>query len=326
VIFNERNDTMRKVMTVLVAALVSVGVVGQASAGRPTDAQRAGKQAAVSFRLAATNPTPGFEAMTLSGDRTIYVSPQAALSAGQVAAADAIATRTGSDVSLSLTNEAAGRLGTMAASLGADHLAIFVGGKLVSAGKFSFDADEGLATISGLSSDQARELTRAIRGKSAVPVGRTIAVVASQGTIQAGEAVTLEVFVKGGISDVRAYQVALTISGGTAGELTRSNMWIDTERADYVFRGHDKLDALDRTGGRMGAVILSGGTGAMQRAYLGSYTLEASADASGTFTVNIRTQDTSLVASTGSRFIEFASGPDAVITVGTPSGDRSRDR
>ncbi len=316
---------MRKVMTVLVAALVSVGVVGPASAGRPTDAQRTGKQAAVSFRLAATNPTPGFAAMT-TGDRTIYVSPQAALSARQVAAADTIATRTGSDVSLSLTKEAAGRLGTMAASLGADHLAIFVGGELVSAGKFSLDADEGLATISGLSSDQARELTRAIRGKSPVPVGTIMAVTASQGTIQPGESVTLEVSVKGGISDVRAYQVALTISGGTAGQLTMSDMWMDSERADYVFIGHQKLDAVDRTGGRMGAVILSGGTGAMPRAYLASYTLEASADASGTFTVNIRTADTSLVANTGSRFIEFASGPDAVITVGTSSRNRTTDK
>lgn len=316
---------MRKVMAVLAAALVSVGVVGQASAGSPRDAQRAGKQAAVSFRLAATSPTPGFEALTI-GDRTVYVSPQAALSAGQVAAADTIATRTGSDVSLSLTNEAAARLGTMAANLGADQLAIFIGGNLVSAGKLSLNAGAGLATISGLSSDQALEVTRAIRGKSPVPVGRTIAVVASQGAIQAGAAVTLEVFVKGGVSDVRAYQVALTISGGTAGQLTTSDLWMDSERADYVFVGHEKLDAVDRTGGRMGGVLLSGGTGAMQRAYLGSYTLEASADASGTFTVNIRTADTSLVAATGSRFIEFASGPDAVITVGTPSRVRSTDK
>ncbi len=232
---------MRKVMTVLAAALVSVGVVGQASAGRPTDAQRAGKQAAVSFRLAATNPTPGFEALTF-GDRTVYVSAQEALSAGQVAATDTISTRTGSDVSLSLTKEAAGRFGTMSAGLGADYLAVFVGGKLVSAGTFSFSADEGLATITGLSSDQAQVVTRAIRGKSAVRVGRTIAVVASQGTIQPGEEVTLEVFIKGGISDVRAYQVALTFSGGTSGQLTTSNLRMDAERTDYVFIGHDKLD------------------------------------------------------------------------------------
>lgn len=317
---------MRKVMTVLVAALVSVGVIGQASADRPGDAQRAGKKTTVSFRLAATSPTPGFEAMTLGDGRTVYVSPQAALSGGQVATADTIATRTGSDVSLSLTKEAAGRFGTMSADLGVDHLAVFVGGKLVSAGTFSFSADEGLATITGLSSDQAQVVTRAIRGKSAVRVGRTITVVASQGTIQPGEEVTLEVFVKGGISDLRAYQVALTFSGGTSGQLTTSNMWMDTERADYVFAGHEKLDALDRTGGRAGAVILSGGTGAMRMGYLASYTAKASADASGTFTVNVRTQDASLVANTGSRFIEFASGPDAVITVGTPSRIRSTDK
>ncbi len=315
---------MRKVMTVLAAALVGVGVVGQASAGRPTDAQRAGKQV-VSFRLAATNPTPGFEAMTI-GDRTVYVSAQEALSASQVAATDTISTRTGSDVSLSLKNEAAGRLGTMAANLGADQLAVFAGGTLLSVGRLSLNVEEGLATITGLSSDQALEVTRAIRGKSPVQVGRTIAVVASRGTIQAGEAVTLEIFVRGGISDVRAYQIALTTSGGTTGQLTTSNLWMDSERTDYVFVGQEKLDAVDRSGGRMGGVMLSGGTGAMQRAYLGSYTLEASADASGTFTVNIRTQDTSLVAATGSRFIEFASGPDAVITVGTPSRVRTTDK
>ncbi len=309
---------MRKVAAVVAAALVSVGVVGELSAGGRTDSPRAGKDGAVSFRLAATSPIRGFEAMTLGGERTVYVAPEAALSAGEVVSAEAIATRSGSDISLSLTDESAGRLGAMLVSTGADHLAIFVGGKLVSSGALSFDAGRGVATVSGLSSADARRVTRVTNRKRAAPIGTTVTLVPSQATIQPGEAVTLEVFVTGGISDLRAYQVALEISGGTAGVLTPDDLWMDTEKTDYVFRGLEKLDAVDHNGGRMGAVLLSGGAGAMETGYFGSYTLRASSDASGTFSVSIRTNDTSLVVSPGNQLIRFGVGQPAEITISTP--------
>ncbi len=205
----------------------------------------------------------------------------------------------------------------MLVSSGADHLAIFVGGKLVSSGTLSFDAGRGLATVSGISSPDARRVTRVINRKRAAPIGTAVTLVPSQTTIQPGEAVTLEVFVTGGISDLRAYQVGLEISGGTAGLLTTNDLWMDTQRTDYVFRGLEKLDAADHNGGRIGAVLLSGGAGAMETGYLGTYTLRASSDASGTFSVSIRTKDTSMVVSTGNQFIRFGLGQPVEITIGT---------
>ncbi len=312
----ERNQTMRKVLAVVAAAVVAVGVVYVGLAGSRTDSSRAGKEGVVSFRLASTSPVRGFEAMTFGDDRTVYVAPQAALSAGAVVSAEAIATRNGSDISLSLTDESAGRLGAMLDKGAADQLAIFVGDQLVSSGAFSFDAGSGRATISGLSSANARRVTRVINRRRTAPVGTAITVVPSQTTIEPGEVVTVDIFVTGGLSDLRAYQLELEISEGASGVLTISEMWMDTQRLDYVFRGLDKLDAVDRIGKRVGAVLLSGGSQPMDRGYLASAALIASEDASGTFSVTIRTKDTSMVESRSNQMIRFSEGPPAEITIG----------
>ncbi len=305
---------MRKLMAVVSAAVVAVGVVNAGLAGPRTGSLKGGKEGVVSFRLASTSPMRGFEAMTLGDDRTVYVAPQAVLSAGAVVSAEAIATRDGSDVSLSLTDESAGRLGSMQGE--ADQLAVFVGDRLVSSGAFSFDAGNGRATITGLTSADARQVTRVISRRRSAPVGTAITLVPSQTTIEPGEVVTLEIFVTGGVSDLRAFQLAVEISAGASGVLTTEELWMDTQRADYVFRGLEKLDAVDRVGKRLGAVLLSGGTQPMETGYLGSYSLRASDDASGTFSVTISAKDTSMVASTSNQMILFSEGPPAEITIG----------
>ena len=307
---------MRKVMAVVAAAVVAVGVVNVVLAGSRTDSPRAGKQGVVSFRLASTSPTRGFEAMTFGDDRTVYVAPQAALSAGAVVSAEAIATRNGSDVSLSLTDESAVRLGALLDKGVADQLAIFVGDQLVSSGTFSFDAGSGRATIFGLSSADARRVTRVINRRRNAPVGTAITLVPSQTTIEPGEVVTLDIFVTGGVSDLRAYQLAVEISEGASGLLTTEELWMDTQRVDYVFRGLEKLDAVDLIGKRLGAVLLSGGAQPMETGYLGSYVLRASEDASGTFSVTLSAKDTSMVVGTSNQMIRFSYGSPVEITIG----------
>ena len=115
---------------------------------------------------------------------------------------------------------------------------------------------------------------------------------------------------------VRHERISECISEGASGLLTTEELWMDTQRADYVFRGLEKLDAVDRVGKRLGAVLLSGGTQPIDTGYLGSYSLRASDDASGTFSVTISAKETSMVASKSNQIILFSEGPPAEITVG----------
>lgn len=307
---------MRKVMAVLTAGLVSVSVVGQGSA-RGQDSLRSTKRSPVSFRLASMTPVKGYEQMTLTRDKTVYVAPKAALTGSEVTSVKAIQIRRGTDVELALTDEAAGRFGTLLRRHGVDHLAVFVGGRFVAAGAVAFDARESLAMISGLSSAQVQRITRLLSGEALVLGGPAMTLIPSRRMLQAGGTLTMDVFVSG-VADLRVYQATLDITGGTRGSLSVEDLSIDSERPDYVFHAQPKLDAVDRTGGRMGAVLISGGVDATSAKYLGTYTLRASDDALGTFSVNVRADGSSSILWTSqNQPIRFGPGPAATISVGT---------
>lgn len=309
---------MRKVMTVLAAALVSVWVVGEGSA-RAQDSARSGKRSAVSYRLASTTTVQGFERMNLGREAAIYVAPKAVLSGSDIASVRTIDVRNGTDLALSLTGDAATRFGNLLSRHVADQLAIFSGKRLVAAGAVSFDGDEGLATISGLSSSQVQRLAGVLRIQGVVPAGAVIALVPAQRVIQAGEATTIDVFVSR-VSDLRSYQVSLTTSGGASGQLAIEDLSIDTDRADFVFGDRDKLKAADRVGKRIGAVLVDGGVDVAGQAYLGTYVVRASGDATGTFSINVRTDDQSLLWDSSNKPIRFGTSTPATISVGTARG------
>ena len=71
---------MRKVMTVLTAVMISMGLTGEATAQAQKDSLRSAKRSPLSFRLASTTPTRDFERMAIDGDKAIDVAPRAALS------------------------------------------------------------------------------------------------------------------------------------------------------------------------------------------------------------------------------------------------------
>lgn len=309
---------MRKVMTVLTAALVSVSMVGEGSA-RGQDSLRSAKRSPVSFRLASMTPVTGFEQMTLSRDKTVYVAPKASLAGSEVTSVETIQARRGTDVALALTNEAAERFGNLLRRYGVDHLAVFVGGRLVAAGPVAFDAREHQATISGLSSTQVQRITHLLSGGAVVPGGPAMTLVPSQSTLQAGGALTMDLFVSG-VADLRVYQAQVEATGGTRGSLVVEDLSINSERADYVFGTQQKLDAVDQVGGRMGAVLFAGGVDATSSKYLGTFTLRASDDALGTFSVNLRGGESSSILWTSqNQPVRFGLGPAATISVGTPS-------
>ena len=309
---------MRKVMTVLTAALVSVSILSEGSAWGQ-DSLRSAKRSPVSFRLASMTPVTGYEQMTLDRDKAVYVAPKAVLAGSEVTSVETIQARKGTDVAMALTEEAAERFGNLLRKHGVDYLAVFVGGRLVTAGPVAFDAREHQATISGLSSTQVQRITQLLNGGAVVPGGPAMTLVPSQRTLQAGGSLTMDLFVSG-VSDLRVYQAQVEVAGGTRGSLVVEDLSINSQRPDFVFGTQQKLDAVDKVGGRIGAVLFAGGVDATSSKYLGTFTLRASDDALGTFSVNLRADnESSILWTSQNQPVRFGLGPAATVSVGTPS-------
>lgn len=302
---------MRKVWMVAAALSVGLGLIGVESAR----ADRPAKDGKVTLRLASDTASRDLEKIKL-GERTLYVAAKGSLSAGEVVSTESIASRDGSDVELTLTPAGADRLAELIETYGGDRAVLFSGRKAVVAGALSFDRASGVATITGLSADDADQFTRVIQNRTVIDNGPTMTVMADTTNIAPGDAVTVDVFVSG-VPSLRSYQVKLAVSGGTAGRLEFEDLWIDHERTDYVFGTAQKLDAVDRTGARIGGVMMAGGVEALEPRYVGSYTFRASPDAAGTFSINITTQERqSLLLSGDNQELAVGMGPVAAITVG----------
>jgi len=303
---------MRKVLVALSAVAVYVSFVSTLEA---QDSVRHNRRTAISFHLASNNPLAGMEAKNLGRDNTIYVSKHAVLSAADVSDAESIASRDGSDVEIVLSANSAMRLANETARTGADMLAISVSGKIIAAGSVTIDQITSTALITGLDSVNAERIAGMIVG-IALPVGPTITLVSSQSNIMPGGTVTVDAFVRG-VADLRTYQITLLVSGGSSGKLEGQDLWVDHARENYVFGIESKLDAVDQTGGRIGGVLMSGSVDATNSSYLGSFILQASPDASGSFTIDLKTSDrSSLIWSSGSRAVTFGSQP-AIVQVGS---------
>ena len=111
--------------------------------------------------------------------------------------------------------------------------------------------------------------------------------------IKPGTTVAIEAYVESE-SDLRAFQVALSVTGGTAGTLTLEDVTIENTRSDFLFNGLSSVEAEDLNNGRAASALFDGGAEATTPQYLAVFTLRASNDAAGSFTVDFRSADTLL--------------------------------
>ncbi|MDO8629602.1 MAG: hypothetical protein Q7R41_03855 [Phycisphaerales bacterium] len=268
-------------MTALVA-----GVAMTAAARGDERATRPAKVAGVSFRAASTTVTEGYDKAALDG-RTLYIAPQVMLTGDQVTA---VRTRQGEDggaaLSLSLTEQAAGRLGGKGA---ADHVAVFVDSQLITVGALS--VQDGAATITGLTSGQAERVARLLTRGSVSPSAAAITVVPVS---QSNGDYVFDAYAQN-VSGLRTYQVKLTTAGGDRGSLTLSDVRIDDARSDYVFFGKEAIKATDQGGSRLGGTLFDGTVDATAAKYLGTWVFHASADAAGTFQIQVARDEESFL-------------------------------
>jgi hypothetical protein len=219
---------------------------------------------------------------------------------------------------LTLSAEAAERLATQRKHQSGDRVAIYVDGKLMSTGALGGGSSGGRATITGLNSVNSESVVRLLNGERPILVPTQTPVSAMINVVPAGQsdgAYLVEVFVQG-VTNLRAYQIGLVVSGGQGGELVRELVEIDKTRADFVFGNLQSIAADDQVGGRLGGVLMDGGVDRATPAYLGTYAFRPSPGAAGTFEVAIDTGEKSFLANEHSETFEFRTGPAAQITIG----------
>jgi hypothetical protein len=95
-----------------------------------------------------------------------------------------------------------------------------------------------------------------------------------------------------GLVDIRGYQVAVEVNGGSRGVLAPGVVRIETSRDGYLFTGQPVSAGMDDRGSRLAGAIRQGGATASGPAYLGSFEFRASRDAAGTFRVGFRSIET----------------------------------
>lgn len=311
---------MRKMMALLTVALVGVCAADVQSV--LADSDRAISRSPVSFRLASSKAIAGYEMMNLDRDHTLYVAPKAALFGDDVALAEVLDSCKSGGLDLALAPNVAGRLAAAMKKHGADSLVILVVGQVVTTGQLKVEVNGNRALLTGVAPTHINNLLNLLNG--ATPVGPTITVVPSQSSMRPGGTMTVDVFANG-VGDLRVYQVSLAVTGGMKGRLAVDSAAI-TSRDDYVFGTAKKLDAVDQTSGRMGAMLFDGGMDVATPGYLGTYTLRASADASGSYSVNVRMDRSSFLRDSKNMTIGFYPGQNAIISVGTPSRKQPRGK
>ncbi len=300
---------MRKVTALLVLAMIGVWVTS-AHAGSPVD-----------FYLAGTKPIEGFQKATIEGS-ALYVAPRPALLGDNIKSSNAMDTRSGTDIEVMVGPDMARKLAAAMTEQKADRLVAMVGGQILGAGTARVEEKDGRITIIGLKPTMARRLARVLNGGSITQLGPGIILVPSTKSVAPGQMITVEVFAAN-VPDLRVFQVALDIAGGKSGQLSVSDLRIDASRSDFVFADQKKIDAVDKSGGRLGAMLIEGSVGVPTPAYLGTFTLSASNDAAGSFTVSVRVADNSSFMKDGSnQGIDFFTDRAMTITVGEPERTR----
>ncbi len=255
---------MKKAMLV-VPSFVVLGLISTAFA--EDRAPRADKVQGLSFNAVSNTAAAGYNQMTFEG-KTYFVAPKASIVADQVDNVQA----NGSSLTLSGNFADAGKAG---------QLGILVDGQLVGVGTVA--VQNGQTTITGLSATATQRVSHLLSRKPDSPTGAAFSVVPAG---QANGEYVFDVYVQN-VADLRTYQIKLEATGGTAGSLTMTDVRIDEARPDYVFAENEAIKAADHGGSRLGGTLFNGTVAVAAPKYAGTWKFRPSADAAGTFKINV---------------------------------------
>jgi hypothetical protein len=116
-----------------------------------------------------------------------------------------------------------------------------------------------------------------------------------------------------GAESLRSYQIAVDVSGGTAGSLNQETLSVDPAR-EFLGVGGVTYVGTDYVDGRVANVRETGGEPVADGTYLATFRFRASAMASGTFAFSVRLADTGLANADSAR-VDVTSTSGASVTV-----------
>lgn len=311
---------MRKLGTILAVSLLGVWLAGSESARGGADEARISRSATMSFRLASASPIRDYDPVTFNGS-TLFVSRDTAFTNLEVVSAALNDASTG--LELKLTDAVVASLSGGARVETGDQLAVYIGRRLVAAGSFDPLTSDGRTVLSGLPSTLAGRLANLLAREASVFHGAVFVAVPSRSHAFPGETITVDAYIENA-RDVGAYQVKLTTGGGETGSLTLEDLSVD-DRADSIF-GSSAIKATDSTQFRLLGALMGGGVDADSRAYLGSFILRLSPDATGTFTVNVEAGQETILTDSNAVAIPHRMASAATITVAGVEGKAARSR
>jgi hypothetical protein len=310
--------------------MVSLGVTMVASARAESRSVRETKGGVVSFHMASTTPINGYDKVSLGTDNgVLYVGPRAVWTSKEVVSARTTDSADGAVMELTLSPEAAQRLSSELKHKSGDRLAIYAEGRLVSSGTLGATSSGGRLTITGINSVNTEQVLKLLNGERPAPMPSAPTAGPVISLVPAGQSpdglYLVDVFVQGA-TNLRTYQIAVVVTGGTSGELLRDELQIETTRPDFVFGELNAISAADQTGGRLAGVLIDGGVDRPAASYLGTYSFQPSPDAAGTFQVSIDSRPHSFLLDAGNEMLEFRTAPAALVTIGLAPTQRESDR
>ncbi|MFQ5462682.1 MAG: hypothetical protein ACE5E5_08660 [Phycisphaerae bacterium] len=279
---------MRKSTTFLAVGLLGVGALVSLA------------QAEVVFRPASASPAQGFKAMN-SVDGRYFVSGETVFTDANLAAVRSVR---GGSMELAVNAD----LG------GADRVAVFVDGEFVGAPKAR--ATGGSLVLSELSRNTGAHVANVLGNTGAASDAPVISVQVSSNSVAPGGTVSADVYISN-VTGLNTYQVRINATSASAGILPVTNLQIDKTRSDFVFAGGDVLDAVDSHQNRMGALLFNSDTvDSVGRLYLGSYTFQVPADATGAVYVGVEVGGETFLIRPDGKQMPYRVGAAAVVTTG----------
>jgi hypothetical protein len=156
-----------------------------------------------------------------------------------------------------------------------------------------------------------------------------VTLIPSAPRVRPGGLVEVDVYLDGGLPDLRGYQLHGAVGGGRHGRLELVDLAIH-ERKNAAFAGHSSWQAFNLATGQLLAGLDTPGVSTTPRAYLATFTYRASADAAGTFTVELLHEDTDpaqrtfLFPTPANGRIRISGATPAVIDVAAPAVHHGR--
>ncbi|NOS99590.1 MAG: hypothetical protein HOP29_03080 [Phycisphaerales bacterium] len=154
-----------------------------------------------------------------------------------------------------------------------------------------------------------------VHGAKVVASETQLTLVPQDNSIDAGDTVTVDVFADD-VKDLRGYQLRLTgTDAGFATSATIVDVYVDTERDDYVFFGADARHAEDMENHRMVVALMKGGVTQTGRVYFGTFVFKADESAEGAIRTAIYPVDGMILVDPTGAVLDVAapSGADVIV-------------